>query len=88
MSRLSGTCTYAGGGASFTPTVARRWGVWRRLAGGRHCARDTLSAIEAAGFAVERVRQLDISPSSGITNPHVLGIARAPLGRDQLPARR
>jgi hypothetical protein len=56
------------------------------LAGGCHCARDTLGAIEAGGFAVERIRRLDIGPSSGITNPHMLEIARAPLGRDQPPA--
>jgi SAM-dependent methyltransferase len=59
-----------------------RWGVWPRLAGDCHCARDTLSAIEAAGFAVEEVRRFDIGPAWGITNPHVIGIARAPLGRD------
>jgi SAM-dependent methyltransferase len=65
-----------------------RWGVWPRLVGGCHCARDTLSAIEAAGFAVEGVRRFDIGPAWGITNPHVIGIARAPLGRDQMPASR
>jgi ubiquinone/menaquinone biosynthesis C-methylase UbiE len=64
-----------------------RWGVWPRLVGGCHCARDTLSAIEAAGFAVERVRRVDIGPASGLTNPHVMGVARAPLGRDSVPAR-
>jgi ubiquinone/menaquinone biosynthesis C-methylase UbiE len=63
-----------------------RWGVWPRLVGGCHCARDTLSAIEAAGFAVEGVRRVDIGPASGLTNPHVIGIARAPLGRDWVPA--
>jgi ubiquinone/menaquinone biosynthesis C-methylase UbiE len=63
-----------------------RWGVWPRLVGGCHCARDTLSAIEAAGFAVEGVRCVDIGPASGLTNPHVIGIARAPLGRDWVPA--
>jgi ubiquinone/menaquinone biosynthesis C-methylase UbiE len=64
-----------------------RWGVWPRLVGGCHCARDTLSAIEAAGFAVEGVRSVDIGPASGLTNPHVIGVARSPLGRDPLPAR-
>jgi hypothetical protein len=55
-----------------------RWGVWPRIGGGCHCARDTLGAIEAAGFTVERVRSLDFGPSWFVTNPHVLGIALAP----------
>jgi SAM-dependent methyltransferase len=65
------------------PGKARRqerldhWGVQPWLAGGCHCARDTLGAIEAAGFRVERVRSLDVGPSSMHTNPHVLGMARA-----------
>jgi ubiquinone/menaquinone biosynthesis C-methylase UbiE len=54
-----------------------RWGVWPRLVGGCHCARDTLSAIEAAGFAVEGVRRVDIGPAWALTNPHVIGIARS-----------
>jgi ubiquinone/menaquinone biosynthesis C-methylase UbiE len=54
-----------------------RSGIWPRVGGGCHCARDTVAAIEAAGFAVERVRRLDIGPAWGHTNPHVLGIARA-----------
>jgi SAM-dependent methyltransferase len=53
-----------------------RWGVWPRLAGGCHSSRDTLSAIEAAGFTVDRVREFDVGPSWNITNPHVLGAAR------------
>lgn len=55
-----------------------RVGIWPRLAGGCHCARDTVAAIEAAGFEVERVRSFDLGPSWVITNPHVLGTARAP----------
>lgn len=55
-----------------------RSGIWPRLAGGCHCARHTVGAIEGAGFAIERVRSFDLGPSWGITNPHVLGAARAP----------
>jgi SAM-dependent methyltransferase len=63
------------------PTKARvqRWadgsGIWPRLAGGCHCARDTLSAIESAGFRIESVRNFGLGPSWGITHPHVLGRA-------------
>lgn len=53
-----------------------RWGIWPRLVGGCHCSRDTVAAIEAAGFAVERVRNFDLGPSWVIGNPHVLGVAR------------
>jgi ubiquinone/menaquinone biosynthesis C-methylase UbiE len=52
-----------------------RSGVWPRLAGGCHCARDTLATIEAAGFRVERIRAFDLGPSWIHTNSHVLGAA-------------
>jgi SAM-dependent methyltransferase len=55
-----------------------RWGIWPCLGGGCHCARDTVSAIEAAGFTVERVRTFALGPAWFVTNPHVLGVARAP----------
>jgi SAM-dependent methyltransferase len=54
-----------------------RSGVWRRLAGGCHCSRETIAAIEAAGFRVDRVDRFDQGPSWLFTNPHILGIARA-----------
>jgi ubiquinone/menaquinone biosynthesis C-methylase UbiE len=53
-------------------------GVWPRLGGGCHCARDTVGAIEAAGFEIERVRSFALGPSWMHTNPHVIGAARAP----------
>jgi ubiquinone/menaquinone biosynthesis C-methylase UbiE len=53
-------------------------GVWPRIAGGCHCSRDTVSAIEAAGFTVERMQRFDVGPKWMHTNPHVLGMARAP----------
>ena len=52
-----------------------RAGLWRRMAGGCHCGRDTLAAIEAGGFGVERVRHLEVGPAWSHTNPHVLGAA-------------
>jgi ubiquinone/menaquinone biosynthesis C-methylase UbiE len=60
----------------------QRWlddsGVWPRLGGGCHCARDTRAAIEQAGFDVEHARRLDVGPSCMHTNPHVIGAARNP----------
>lgn len=53
-----------------------RWRIQPRLAGGCHCARDTVRAIAAAGFTVERVRSVDVGPAWMHTNPHVLGMAR------------
>jgi len=55
-----------------------QWGVWPRISGGCHCSRDTVAAIEAAGFRIERVRSLALGPSWMITNPHVVGVAHAP----------
>jgi SAM-dependent methyltransferase len=62
------------------------WGIWPRLAGGCHCSRDTVGAIRAAGFAVERVRSFDLGPSWVITNPHVLGVASVTGADNQHPA--
>jgi ubiquinone/menaquinone biosynthesis C-methylase UbiE len=53
-------------------------GIWPRLGGGCHCARDTVGAIEAVGFQVERVRSFALGVSWMHTNPHVVGAARAP----------
>jgi ubiquinone/menaquinone biosynthesis C-methylase UbiE len=61
-------------------------GIWPRLAGGCHCARDTVSAIEAAGFDIERVRSFDLGPALMHTNPHVIGTARVPRARSGLAA--
>jgi ubiquinone/menaquinone biosynthesis C-methylase UbiE len=60
---------------------ADRSGIWPRLAGGCHASRETLSAIEDAGFDVERVREFDFSPAWPLPAlPHILGIARRPGG--------
>ena len=53
-------------------------GIWPRLGGGCHCARDTVAATAAAGFHVERLRSFDLGPAWMHTNPHVVGVARAP----------
>lgn len=53
-------------------------GVWPLVGGGCHCSRDTLGSIEAAGYSLERVERFSLGPPWWITNPHVLGIARAP----------
>jgi len=58
---------------------ADRSGLWPLLGGGCHPARDTLPAIERAGFVVERSRRFGFSPSRLLPSiPHVLGIARRP----------
>jgi ubiquinone/menaquinone biosynthesis C-methylase UbiE len=53
--------------------------LWPLLGGGCHCSRDTLSAIEAEGFAVERLRRFDFRPSPLVlpATPRILGSARA-----------
>jgi SAM-dependent methyltransferase len=63
------------------PTKARvqtcldRSGAWPRLGGGCHLARDTLSAIKAAGFHIERLQHVTVGPAWGPTNPYVVGLA-------------
>jgi SAM-dependent methyltransferase len=59
-------------------------GLWPRLAGGCHCSRDTVGAITAAGFELERVRAVDVGPSWMHTNPHTLGAARNPTASARL----
>jgi SAM-dependent methyltransferase len=51
------------------------WGVWPRLAGGCHGARDTAAAIARAGFAIERIRRFDFAVGP-VPVPHVIGVAR------------
>lgn len=54
--------------------------VWPFFAGGCHASRDTLTAIEAAGFAVEDARRFRFRPipAAFVTAPHILGRARRP----------
>lgn len=52
---------------------------WPRLAGGCHAARDTGTAIAAAGFIVDREERFAFSPSTFMPSvPHILGVARNP----------
>jgi SAM-dependent methyltransferase len=57
-------------------TALDRSGAWPCVGGGCHCARDTCAAIAAAGFEVERTRELTVGPRWGLTSDHVLGRAR------------
>jgi ubiquinone/menaquinone biosynthesis C-methylase UbiE len=53
-------------------------GIWPLLGGGCNCSRDTVASIKAAGYSIERVESFSLGPAWWITNPHVLGAARAP----------
>lgn len=57
-----------------------RSGIWPRLAGGCHPARDTAAAIQAAGFQLARCRRVAVMPCPILlpVAPHVLGVARRP----------
>jgi ubiquinone/menaquinone biosynthesis C-methylase UbiE len=51
--------------------------VYPRLSGGCHLARDTVAAIQAAGFDIESCRRFGFSPSPLAPQvAHVLGVAR------------
>ena len=54
--------------------------VWPLCGGGCHASRDTLAAIERAGFVVEQVRRFRFVPCfvARPVAPHILGIARRP----------
>jgi ubiquinone/menaquinone biosynthesis C-methylase UbiE len=58
--------------------VADRSGLWPKIAGGCHPARDTGAAIEAAGFEIESQERFGFRASAIEPSvPHILGIARA-----------
>ena len=65
--------------------------VWPRLNGGCHLNRDTVAAVEGAGFEVEVSRRVAVGPRPvAALAPHVLGTARRPdpsrgQGRLHLP---
>jgi ubiquinone/menaquinone biosynthesis C-methylase UbiE len=54
--------------------------VWPLLIGGCHAGRDTVGAIESAGFHVERLDRFRFPERGGLnpTSPHVLGVAVKP----------
>ena len=69
-----------GGARRALQETVDRPGLWPLIAGGCHTTRDTLAAIERAGFEVERVERLSLAPSPLLAPvaPHVLGVARRP----------
>ncbi len=50
--------------------------IWPFLAGGCHCARDTITQIELL-FTLERVREVSLARPWAPVNPFVIGVARA-----------
>jgi ubiquinone/menaquinone biosynthesis C-methylase UbiE len=59
-------------------SLADASGLWPRMAGGCHAARDTLSAIEQAGFAVVDLHRFAFTPGRPVPAvPHILGRATA-----------
>lgn len=58
---------------------ADRSRLWPSIAGGCHPTRETLLAIEKAGFAVEQSRRFPFAPTRLMPAvPHILGVARRP----------
>ena len=51
------------------------WNIYPRIAGGCHAARDTESAIRAAGFEIETCRRFPFK-GGPVTAPHIIGRAR------------
>jgi ubiquinone/menaquinone biosynthesis C-methylase UbiE len=57
--------------------IADHSGLWPALAGGCHPARDTGTAIEAAGFTIEHCERFGFRASALEPSvPHILGMAR------------
>jgi len=60
-------------------TAIDRSGSWPRIAGGRHPARDTTTAIQDAGSDIQTIDRFGFAASSLEPQiPHVPGTARAP----------
>jgi ubiquinone/menaquinone biosynthesis C-methylase UbiE len=57
--------------------LADHSGLWPAIGGGCHPARDTVGAIEGAGFTIERCERFNFRAGAVEPNvPHILGIAR------------
>jgi ubiquinone/menaquinone biosynthesis C-methylase UbiE len=57
--------------------VVDRSGLWPRIAGGCHPARDTTAAIARAGFEIQTIERLMFAASRfEPTIPHIIGTAR------------
>jgi len=74
------------------PSLARfqrfaDWTFWPRVSGGCHAARETLAAIEGAGFAVDHAERIEFRPTPmmRLTSPRLLGTARSPGSRASAP---
>ena len=52
--------------------------IWSFFAGGCHPNRDSVAAIERAGFELERVEHFPFSPNVVVDKPHASGVARKP----------
>jgi SAM-dependent methyltransferase len=54
--------------------------IWPAVAGGCHTHRDTGTAIEAAGFAIDRIDRFRFPQTSipAPASPHILGVATSP----------
>jgi hypothetical protein len=51
--------------------------IYPLMSGGCHCSRDTATAIERAGFQIERQERIRFKPSPLLPAiPHILGAAR------------
>jgi ubiquinone/menaquinone biosynthesis C-methylase UbiE len=60
----------------FVQSLADASTLWPRIAGGCHAARDTLRAIEQAGFTITDLRRFDFTPGRPVPGvPHILGRA-------------
>jgi ubiquinone/menaquinone biosynthesis C-methylase UbiE len=57
--------------------LERPWG-W--IAGGCHPNRDTVGAIEKAGFELEELERFDFGDNVALVRPHASGVARLPAG--------
>ena len=54
-----------------------RSGIWPKIAGGCHPARDTTAAIVASGFQIETIDRFGFAPAPLQPRiPHILGVAR------------
>jgi len=66
------------GGKSRVQDILDNSGIWPKIGGGCHCARDTAASVSEAGFEITEMRGMGVGPGWGHTNPHILGRARRP----------
>jgi SAM-dependent methyltransferase len=61
--------------SAFLQRILDRSRIWPSVAGGCHCARETVTEIERS-FTIERVRELSLARPWVPVNPFVIGVAR------------